>query len=96
MVLYGVALVALFFSWRADREKTRKALVISRKSLATVSRTVVVLAGTVGLLTALVPPGFISRYLGERSGTTGRLAAAVLGAVTLIPGLVAFPLAGSL
>lgn len=38
----------------------------------------------------------ISKILGERSGFLGILAASVIGAVTLIPGFVAFPAAAAL
>jgi len=47
------------------------------------------------VLTALGPET-IERWLGSSSGPLGFLAAALLGAVALIPGFVAYPMAGML
>ena len=45
---------------------------------------------------AVLQPETISRFIGETSGFLGMLAASIIGAVTLIPGFVAFPVAGEL
>ncbi|MDD3366748.1 MAG: permease, partial [Sphaerochaetaceae bacterium] len=52
--------------------------------------------GLVGLTLGILSPETISRLLGEEAGLIGTLIAAVVGAITLIPSLIAFPLAGSL
>ena len=44
----------------------------------------------------LVPNEIIVKYLGEDAGLAGYLFAAVAGSVALIPGFIAFPLAGVL
>ena len=45
---------------------------------------------------ALLQPETISRFIGETSGFIGMAAASIIGAVTLVPGFVAFPVAGEL
>jgi uncharacterized membrane protein YraQ (UPF0718 family) len=48
------------------------------------------------LVVGLLSEELIIRYIGPETGFTGTLTAALVGAVTLIPSLVSFPLAGSL
>jgi uncharacterized membrane protein YraQ (UPF0718 family) len=45
---------------------------------------------------SLLSPSTIGRYIGESSGIAGSIGAAIIGAITLIPGFVAFPVAGEL
>ncbi len=49
-----------------------------------------------GMLLAVLDADTISRLVGARSGWLGVMAAAVVGAITLIPGFIAFPLAALL
>lgn len=48
----------------------------------------------VSIFIYLVPEKVIVEYLGARSGALGIVTAALIGSVSLIPGFVAFPLAG--
>jgi len=50
----------------------------------------------IAAMLAAVSPSVISRFLGAGTGAVGVIVAAALGAITLIPGFVAFPLAGEL
>jgi len=50
----------------------------------------------VGVLLAALNPEVISNIIGANSGWLGVMFAAVVGAVTLIPGFVAFPTAAML
>lgn len=50
----------------------------------------------VGVLFAVLNPQVISKIIGNNSGWFGIIIAAVVGAVTLIPGFVAFPTAAML
>ncbi|WP_338534883.1 permease [Helicovermis profundi] len=49
-----------------------------------------------GLTLGILTPETISRLVGEEAGIIATLIASVIGAITLIPSIVAFPLAGSL
>ncbi len=44
----------------------------------------------------LIPQQLIIQYLGDTSGIQGYLIAGLLGAIALIPGFIAYPLAGIL
>lgn len=48
------------------------------------------------MVLAVLSPETISRLIGNQTGWLGMFAAAIVGAVTLIPGFVAFPLAAKL
>jgi uncharacterized membrane protein YraQ (UPF0718 family) len=52
--------------------------------------------GVVGLILGVLTPDTISSLIGAEAGLWATVLGAVLGALTLIPSLVAFPLAGSL
>jgi len=52
--------------------------------------------GIVGLILGTLTPETISKLIGAEAGYWATLLAALIGAVTFIPSLVAFPLAGSL
>lgn len=95
IILYSLAIIIAIISYRANPMKTKQAFKVSVRSLMKIAPAMLGIVGIVGLLLALIPPYWISTYLGEKAGFIGTIVAAGLGAVTLIPGLVAFPLAGS-
>lgn len=95
-ILYGLSLGLLLFSWLKSREKTLKALKKAWKSLENIMPQLLVVFLLVGLLLAALEPAFITRFIGEGSGWLGVLAAALVGSVTLIPPVVAMPMAAML
>lgn len=95
ITLYGIAAVALLVSWRLDPEKTRRALRISGKSLNGLAPRILGMVALVGLLLALVPPGFITRLF-THQGIGGFILVSAIGSIITMPGPIAFPLVGSL
>lgn len=93
IVFYVLAVVALLVSFGASREKTKKALTKALKAFQGILPEFVVVIVLAGVILAFLDPAAVSRVVGEESGFLGVLAAAVTGAVTLMPGFVAFPLA---
>lgn len=94
--LYGVAGAGLLVSFLADRQKTKKALLKAWKSLEHILPQFLSVLVIIGLALAVLKPATISRLLGTGSGICGILASLAIGAITLIPGFVAFPLAAAL
>lgn len=94
--LYLVTAALLGLSWFKDREKTGKALKKAWKAFENILPEFLVVILLVGLLLALADPGTISAVIGSGSGWWGVLLSAMVGAVTLIPGFVAFPMAALL
>lgn len=96
VLLYGAALVLLAVSWGKDRKKTKQALKKGWKSFCNILPQMLTVLLLIGLILTLLSPQTISALLGKNSGIFGTLLAAGVGAITLIPGFVAFPLAGAL
>lgn len=49
-----------------------------------------------GLALAVLPPETIRRMIGEETGLTGMLLTSLVGAVTLVPVMIAFPIVAEL
>lgn len=94
-ILIAVAVVVAV-SAVADRVKTvegiRRGLVMLRKLLPQFLLLIVLVSTFLGI----VSQDTLARLLGHESGIKGVLIAAGIGSVTLIPGAIAFPLAGML
>lgn len=94
-VLYALALALLVFSYLKDKRKTKKALTVAWKSFGNLLPTMLGIIGLLGLMLAAVPREAISGLFG-RDNPGGIFLISLVGAVTLMPAFIAFPLAGSL
>ena len=94
-VLWSITAVALLVSWLLDRERTKKALRISARSLKGLVSGVLGMVALVGLLLALVPQDMLTRLFTFK-GITGFVAVSLVGSLITMPAPIAFPLAGSL
>jgi uncharacterized membrane protein YraQ (UPF0718 family) len=96
IITYSVAGLALLWSLAKDRRKTKQALMKAWRSFNNMLPDFAGILALIGLLLSVLSPETISAIMGSRSGMLGMVLAALLGAITLIPGFVAFPLAASL
>lgn len=96
IMIYGLLGVFLLVSLIKSREKTKKAFKVAAKALLKSAPSLLAVLGIVGLTLGILTPETISKLVGAEAGFTATIFAAILGAITLIPSLVAFPLAGSL
>lgn len=96
MVLYGLAIISLSVSFWASPKRTGLALKKSWKALNNMLPEFIAVLILVGLIITVLTPETISRFIGQDTGLWGMALASVVGAITLIPGFVAFPLASSL
>ena len=96
LVIYSIVAVGLVLSLIKSRKKTLMAFKVAGKAALKLAPSLIAIIGLVGLILGLLPPETISRLVGSEAGYTSTIVAAVLGAVTMIPSLIAFPLAGSL
>ena len=94
MIIYGVLILGLLASLIRDREKTKYALVFAGKNLLKTAPSLLAVLGIVGLTLGFLTPESISKILGQDAGVFAPITAAILGAITLIPSIIAFPLAG--
>lgn len=95
-ILYGVTILLLALSFIKDKKKTKMSLKKAWKSFENILPQLLVVVLLVGLMLALLNAEVISKLIGTDSGWFGVLLSAVVGAVTLIPGFVAFPTAAML
>lgn len=96
LIIYTIMAVGLIISLVKSKEKTRKAFKVALKTLLKTAPALLAMLGIVGLILGLLTPEKISGLIGAEAGLFATITAAVLGSITLIPSLVAFPLAGSL
>ncbi len=96
LILYIVALVFFIISALKDRDKTKIAFKKGIKALEGILPQFLTVLVFVAVVLAVFDAEMISRFVGEKSGLLGTIAAALIGAITLIPGFVAFPAAGEL
>ncbi len=94
--LYIITAALLLLSYSKDKKKTKMALKKAWKAFENILPEFLVVILLVGVLLAVADPAVISKIIGSGSGWTGVVLAAVVGAVTLIPGFVAFPTAALL
>ncbi len=96
IVLYSVTALLVGLSWLKDRGKTKKALLKAWKSFENILPQFLGIILMVGILLAFLNADVIGRIIGSSSGWLGVLLASVVGAITLIPGFIAFPTAAML
>ena len=95
-ILYGITIILLSISFIKDKSKTKMALKKAWKSFENIMPQFLVVILFVGILLTYLNPETISLIIGEKSGAFGVIMASLVGAVTLIPGFIAFPTAALL
>lgn len=94
--LYIAAGLALVVSLVVSREKTLRAVRIAIRRFTNILPAFVVMLVLVSIALFLASDEFIIRYLGGDSVYLAMLSASAVGSVMLVPGFIAFPLAGIL
>lgn len=95
-IMYIIALILLIISFFADKQQTKIALKKAWKSFENILPQILAVILLVGILLSLFDTEIISKIIGAESGWLGVILSAVIGAITLIPGFVAFPTAAML
>lgn len=96
IALNVIALSLLFFSFTRDKGNTMLAIKRALKKGISLLPIMLFLVFFIGLLLTFLPPGVIRNFLGNDSSLIQIIFMALIGAVMMIPSLVALPLAGSL
>lgn len=96
IILYSITALIVVYTFIKDRKRTIKALLKAWKAVEGILPQLLAIITLVGIMLALIDADTISRLLGSRSGLTGIIIASVIGAITLIPGFIAFPTAAML
>jgi uncharacterized membrane protein YraQ (UPF0718 family) len=85
-------LVSFIFNWKKTIDGLIMALNLFLNILPSFLTVLIILA----FVLAALPKEMLAKFLGEKSGYLGFIIAAILGSVSLIPGIVAYPLASVL
>ena len=96
LILYIVTVVLVLASLIANRQKTFKAFKTGGLMFLNLLPTFLSILMLVAVVMALVGPQTIQAWLDDKSGPLAYLIAALVGAIALIPGMVAYPMAGVL
>ena len=96
MYLYIVAGLALLVSFIVSREKTIRSLKIAARRFIRILPAFLLMIVLISVVLYLIPDEVISRYLGSDNKFTAMALASLLGSATVMPGFIAFPLAGIL
>ncbi|MFW6267282.1 MAG: hypothetical protein ACOC2S_02910 [Halanaerobium sp.] len=93
--LYYIAGIAVLISFFADREKTIKGLKIGWKKFSKILGTYLKLLIILSFI-LLISDRFIISYLGGQAPFVGLIMGLIIGSITMMPGFIAYPLAGIL
>lgn len=96
IVIYSLLAICLIWSLLKSRQKTKQSFKVAANALWKMAPGLLAIVGVVGLILGILPPETITQLVGEEAGFLATATAAVLGAITLIPALISFPLAASL
>ena len=94
--LYIVVSVLLIISFVKNRRKTLLSIQRAWKMFITVLPQFVAIQLLIGLLLSVLHPETIQRLIGSQSGFIGMIISSLVGAIVLIPVLIAFPIAAEL
>lgn len=96
IVVYFFTIVLLVISFIKNKKKTKMALKKAWKSFENILPQFLSILILIGILLSVLRPETISKLIGQQSGWFGMIVSAIIGSITLIPGFIAFPLAGAL
>ena len=94
--LYGIAFALLGISFAKDKKKTTLSLKRAWTMFINVLPQFVAILLLVGLMLIVFQPETIQQIIGAESGFVGMLITSLLGAIVVIPALIAFPIGAEL
>ncbi len=95
-LIYIITALSLLISIIFDFNKTKQAIQIAFKKLLNILPAFLKMLILVSFILYLVPDQMVVKYLGQNSDLYGLFASLSFGSITMMPGFIAFPLAGIL
>lgn len=96
IIIYVAVGILFVISWMKNKVKTKEILKLTKDSLMEMLPKFLSLLLLIMLVLTFIDESVISKFLGESSGINGLIASGFLGSVTLMPTVIAYPLAGGL
>ena len=95
-ILYTAAIGFLLYSVIKDKKKTKLALLKAWRSFEKILPLLLGIVLILGMVLAVLDPLLVIKFIGKDSGFAGTAVLAFFGAITMIPGFIAFPTAALL
>ena len=96
LIFAVITLISLVISLMKDKGKTIDSMKGAKSMMGNLLGELIAILLLIGLILTFIPPETISLFMGEANIWLSSIGSALVGAITLIPAFVAFPLAGSL
>lgn len=96
LILYLATAILFIISFFANKQKTLKALKISFNKFRKILPAFLTMLIFISIVLYIFPQELILKYLGIGNKYISTLIASLIGSITLMPGFIAFPLAGIL
>lgn len=96
IIINGITLSLLVYTIFKNKIKAKKALFMALVKAVNLLPMMLVIIVLIGLIFGFIPPEMIRNYLGSNESIFQIILASLFGVITMIPSLVALPLAGSL
>ena len=96
LILYLVTAILFIISFFTNRQKTLRALKIAFKRFRKILPAFLTMLIFISIVIYIFPHELIIKYLGIGNKYISTLFASLLGSITIMPGFIAFPLAGIL
>jgi uncharacterized membrane protein YraQ (UPF0718 family) len=95
-IFVSLCLILFIISWFKDKKKTIMGLKKGLTMFKNIALPFINILILISIFLHFIPPDIIVRYLGGQSGFIGMAIAAIVGSITLIPGFISYPIAGTL
>ena len=89
-------LIAVISSYVANKEKTKLGIKTGVRMFLNILPIILVVIVLLSIVLYYLPAEILVRYFGKGSGLFSYVMAAIVGSIALIPGFIAYPLAGVL
>ncbi len=96
LAIWVGTLIFLGISLAKDKVKTKQALKMALGMGKGMVVSILSIVFAIGLILTLLPPTEIATFLSDQSALLATIGGALLGAITLVPAFIAFPLVGTL
>ena len=95
-ILWIITVIAFIISIIKDKDRTFASMKRAKNMMGNMAGEIVGILFLIGLILTFIPPETIQEFAAKSNSLVLTIVSAILGAITLIPAFVAFPLVGSL
>jgi len=94
--MYIITVAVVIISFTIDRQKTKLGLQKGLAQFLNIMPTLLSVIIIISIVLYFISDELLMNYLGRNAGWDAYISAALLGSISLLPGFIAFPLAGIL